>query len=202
MPDDMPAPATDSLSSFDQTVLHFAKADFGDTGEKGVALMESGTIAAHTPIVVPVTRRVNGRSATRSTIKGVARKPLITAPSTRLARGAWISPPGEDKTRNTASGIPAKSATNADTPTIANVSRKACQRRLYICGVITDYPCCMGQIAVGNKLFRVSARRRSDDQPSADMTLNAVQIALDDPCALSKNSKKTAQLRLQTAGPV
>jgi len=43
--------------------------------------MESGTIAAHTPIVVPTSTRVSGNSATSRMMKGVERNALTSAPS-------------------------------------------------------------------------------------------------------------------------
>ena len=89
--------------------------------------MDNGTMAAHTPMVVPVTSRVNGISATSSTIKGVARKPLTTLPTARLTRGDSRKPPGAVTISSTASGIPARKAKPPDTPTIHNVSTNACQ---------------------------------------------------------------------------
>ena len=43
--------------------------------------MESGTIAAHTPIVVPTRTRVSGNSATSKMMNGVERSALTRAPS-------------------------------------------------------------------------------------------------------------------------
>ena len=94
--------------------------------KNGVALMAKGTMAAHTPMVVPVTRRVNGISATSSTMKGVARKPLTTLPTARLMRGDAKNPPGAVTINNTASAMPTTSATPADTDTMASVSSNAC----------------------------------------------------------------------------
>lgn len=44
--------------------------------------MLSGTIAAHTPIVVPIRTRVSGNSATSRMMNGVERNALTSAPST------------------------------------------------------------------------------------------------------------------------
>ena len=107
--------------------------------KNGVPLIDSGTTAAQTPIVVPVTSLVKGSSATRRMMKGVARNPLMTAASKRLKRVASMRPPGEDRTRSKASGTPARAAMDAEMPTMATVSRRACSRRSIINGDIAEH---------------------------------------------------------------
>src|SRR5450830_914829 len=97
--------------------------------KKGVALIVSGTTAAQTPMVVPVTQRVKGIRATSRMMKGVARKPFTRLPSTRFSRGEASRAPGADSTRNTASGRPSNSARPADRPTMVRVSTRPCSRR-------------------------------------------------------------------------
>ena len=58
-------------------------------------------------------------SVTSSTMKGTARKPFTRVPRTRFRRGAGKMPCGPYVTGNTASGMPARTAMQADTPTIS-----------------------------------------------------------------------------------
>src|SRR5690606_32495761 len=144
-----------------------------------VALIDSGTMAAHTPMVVPVTSRVSGSSATRSTMNGVARKPLTTAPTARLRRGASKKPPGAETTRKTAMGMPATSAISAETPTMWTVPSSACQRRSYIAGDIAHDP----RIGV-LRPERVDAGGRQgggrDEQAAVRVALNPVHRAVEE----------------------
>ena len=108
--------------------------------KNGVALIDSGTTAAHTPMVAPTTSRVKGNSATSRMMKGVARKPLMSAPSTRCTRGDSSVLPGAGSTRISASGMPASAAISADADTIVNVSSRPCQMRSIVSGDIAEAP--------------------------------------------------------------
>ena len=139
-----------------------------------MAEIDSGTMAAQTPIVVPASSRVSGISATSSTMKGTARNPFTTAPTIRFSRGAGKIPPGPDVTRNTANGMPVSTAIPAETPTISTVSWNACHRRSIICGVNMAQN--LSVVAQMGQRRQIGIRRCRHQNTSDLPALNAVDI--------------------------
>ena len=86
---------------------------------------DSGTAAAHTPMVVPTSNRVNGSSTTSRMMNGMERNTLTTVPITRFSPRNGYRSPGPVVTSTSASTMPSTPDTSADTPTICRVCQKA-----------------------------------------------------------------------------
>ncbi len=86
--------------------------------KKGMAPTASGTMAASTPMVVPVIERVKPISATIRMMNGRERAMFTICPMTLLAARFWSRPPRSVRTSRSPRGSPPTTAMSVDQPTM------------------------------------------------------------------------------------
>lgn len=144
--------------------------------KNGTVLIDSGTTAAHTPVVAPTTGCVDGSSTTGRMMNGVTRKPLMSAPSTRYMRGGSSALLGAVSTRTSAGGVPASTMVGTEADTTVSVSNKPCQMQSIVSGDMVETLDVLRQLRRGERVSRQYATRCHDQQAPLYMALDVVKV--------------------------